>query len=80
MQEVETEDVHAVQAGGDHYLKMDIKPWDVVDAHDLDFYEGNVIKYVLRYKTKGQPIKDLEKLVHYSRKLLDRELKRELKR
>lgn len=50
------------------------KNYDVIDFikdYDLNFNEGNVIKYVARAKQKGTQIKDLEKAIDY----LERELK-----
>ena len=28
------------QVGGDHYKATRIQPWDIIDDHGLDFYEG----------------------------------------
>ena len=50
------------------------KEYDVIDFikdYDLNFNEGNVIKYVARAKHKGTQIKDLEKAIDY----LEREIK-----
>lgn len=53
------------QIGGQHYHKgKGIQPWDIIEAWDLDFWEGNVIKYMLRWKHKDG-IQDLEKARHY---------------
>ena len=52
------------QVGGNHYQAA-IQPWDIIDAWELDFYEGNALKYLLRYKFKGKAMEDLEKLAHY---------------
>ena len=32
--------------------------------NDLNFFQGNVIKYVVRYKKKNG-IEDLKKIIHY---------------
>jgi hypothetical protein len=52
------------QVGGDHYSKYKIQVVDIVDDHNLDFYEGNILKYLLRYKDKNG-VQDLYKLEHY---------------
>ena len=52
------------QVGGDHYTRYKIQVVDIVDDHNLDFYEGNILKYLLRYKDKGG-VQDLYKLEHY---------------
>lgn len=57
-----------LQVGGDHYKKFKIQPWDIIDAYDLDFYEGNVIKYMLR--EKDNRLEDLKKARHYLDKII----------
>ena len=52
------------QVGGDHYSKYKIQVVDIIDDHKLDFYEGNILKYLLRYKDKNG-VQDLYKLEHY---------------
>jgi len=49
-----------------------IQPIEYIEANGLDFAEGNVIKYVTRYKDKGG-VSDLEKAKYYIQKLIDRE-------
>ena len=43
-----------------HYSKYKIQPIDFILANDLDFAQGNIIKYVLRYKDKNG-LEDLQK-------------------
>ena len=57
------------QVGGSHYQNK-IQPFDIIDAWDLDFYEGNVLKYLLRYKYKNGS-QDLEKAKHYLQKVAE---------
>jgi hypothetical protein len=57
------------QVGGTHYQKA-IQPWDIIDAYDLDFYEGNALKYLLR--RKNNRAEDLEKAIHYLEKCRER--------
>lgn len=56
------------QVGGDHYAKHKIQPWDIIDEYGLNFYEGNILKYLLR--RKGNRIEDMQKLNHYAEKEL----------
>jgi hypothetical protein len=63
------QDANAVQVGGDHY-KTEIQPWDFIIANDLGYLEGNIIKYVSRYKKKGG-MADLRKAQHYLQKLIE---------
>ena len=37
----------------------------VIDAHNLDFCLGNVLKYILRAGKKGDKIQDLKKALWY---------------
>jgi|TARA_R110000772_G_scaffold212352_1_gene322881 hypothetical protein len=52
------------QEGGDHYSKHKIQPYTFIRANDLSFFQGNVIKYVVRYKDKNG-VEDLKKIIHY---------------
>lgn len=57
------------QVGGEHYAAKSIQPWDIIDAHNLDFYEGNAVKYILR--RKNNHIEDLQKAIHYLEKKIE---------
>ena len=63
------EQEHKKQVGGNHYLKA-IQPWDIIRAWDLNYWEGNIVKYTLRHKGKGK-IEDLEKAKHYLEYLIE---------
>ena len=52
------------QEGGDHYTKHNIQPYEFITSNNLSFFQGNVIKYVVRYKDKNG-IEDLKKIIHY---------------
>lgn len=58
------------QVGGGHYVEKSIQPWDYIVANNLGYLEGNVVKYVTRYKSKNGK-QDLEKALHYLQKLLE---------
>jgi hypothetical protein len=58
------------QEGGNHYKNMTMQPWDYIVANNLGYLEGNVVKYVTRYKEKGG-IEDLKKARHYLDKLIE---------
>lgn len=59
-----------VQVGGAHYKALEPQPWDVIHSWGLGFLDGNVVKYVARYRSKGG-IEDLQKARHYLDKLID---------
>ena len=50
--------------GPKHYKKYNIQPFEFISKNELNFFQGNVIKYACRYKMKDG-IKDLEKIIHY---------------
>lgn len=58
------------QIAGQHYLHTPIGPIDYIRANNLNFEEGNVIKYVTRHRLKGGRA-DLEKAIHYLELLID---------
>lgn len=63
---------NAIQVGGDHYKEKTIQPWDFIAANQLGYFEGNIVKYVSRWRDKGG-INDLKKARHYLDKLIELE-------
>jgi hypothetical protein len=61
---------NAQQVGGAHYAVKAIQPWDFIIANNLGYLEGNVVKYVSRWKDKGG-VEDLKKAQHYLQKLIE---------
>ncbi len=61
------------QVDGDHYLGRAMQPWQIIEAWDLDFFEGSVLKYLLRRKPGVPRAIDLRKAQHYLAKCLERE-------
>jgi len=64
----------SVQEGGDHYKSKAIQPVVYIHANKLGFCEGNVVKYITRYKEKNG-IEDLKKAKHYIELLIEMESK-----
>jgi len=58
------------QVGGNHYKKYKIQPVEFIIKNNIGFVEGNIIKYILRFKEKGG-VSDLEKAKHYIELLID---------
>ena len=69
-----TETALSVQEGGDHYKSKAIQPVVYIHANKLGFCEGNVVKYITRYKEKNG-IEDLKKAKHYIELLIEMESK-----
>ena len=53
------------QEGGGHYKNRGIQPLEYPMKNNLSFCEGNVVKYISRYKSKNG-IEDLAKVIHYA--------------
>ena len=53
------------QEGGGHYKDRGIQPLEYTMKNNLSFCEGNVVKYISRYKSKNG-IEDLAKVIHYT--------------
>lgn len=60
-----------MREGPDHYTRLKPEPFDVIRAWDLPFFAGCVVKYVARYRYKGDVLADLRKARHF----LDLEIK-----
>ena len=54
----------------DHYGGSEIDVIDFCQANNLDFMQGNVIKYVFRYKNKNG-LEDLEKAKEYIDRMIE---------
>lgn len=52
------------------YYKKGIQVTDFILSNDLGWCEGNIIKYVIRYKAKNG-LEDLEKAKWYLEKLIE---------
>lgn len=53
------------QVGGNHYKNFKIQPLEFTMKNNLDFIQGNIIKYACRHKDKNG-IEDLKKVIHYA--------------
>ena len=68
-------DALTTQVGGGHYKDLAIQPVEYIHANGIGYFEGNVIKYVTRWRSKGG-IADLEKAKHYIELLIRLETKK----
>tara|TARA_R110002020_G_scaffold466516_1_gene689119 strand:+ start:175 stop:480 length:306 start_codon:yes stop_codon:yes gene_type:complete len=59
------------QVGGNHYAS-EIQHWDWAISNDLSYLQGQITKYVARYKKK-HGIEDLRKAQHCLEKLIETE-------
>ena len=52
------------QEGGNHYKDCKIQPIEYITANNLDFMQGNIVKYATRHKNKNGA-EDIKKIKHY---------------
>jgi hypothetical protein len=52
------------QVGGGHYKDMPIQPIEFIIKNNIPYIEGNVIKYICRWRKKNG-VQDLHKVKHY---------------
>ena len=64
-EETQTYNPLIAQEGGSHYKDRGIQPLEYTMKNNLSFCEGNVVKYISRYKSKNG-IEDLAKVIHYA--------------
>lgn len=57
-----------------YYNKESMSVCDIIDEYSLDFYKGNIIKYVLRSgkKSKDTEVQDLQKAMKYCSLAIER--------
>lgn len=58
------------QIGGNHYKGLKIQPAEYIHANGLDFFQGNIVKYITRFRQKNGK-QDLEKIKHYCDLLIE---------
>jgi hypothetical protein len=71
--EVEEYQALDTQVGGDHYKGCAIQPVEYIAANDLNYFEGNIVKYITRHRRKGSGREDIEKVIHYAQLMLELE-------
>lgn len=60
------------QVGGDHYKTEGLQHWDIVHMFGLDYFQGQITKYLFRWRKKNG-LEDLEKARHYLDKYIELE-------
>ena len=59
-----------------YYTRGKVELWDfLIEQYGTDWLVASAIQYLIRYKHKGEPIRDLEKALVYVEKLLKEERK-----
>ena len=68
-----TESALEEQSGGNHYLDNAIQPIEYIVANNLNFIDGNIVKYATRKKDGETDKERYDKIIHYAK--LGKELK-----
>ena len=55
------------QVGGKHYQDK-IKPWDIMAKYNMNWFQGEVLKYLCRFRRKDTPKMNLEKAISVCQK------------
>ena len=63
------------QVAGNHYKDLPIQPVEYIHANAMGYLEGNVVKYVSRWRKKNG-LADLEKAKHYIELLIELETRK----
>lgn len=58
------------QVGGSHYRGAPVQHWDMVAMHGLDYFQGQITKYVMRWRKKNG-LQDLYKARHFLQKYIE---------
>ena len=59
-----------IQVAGSHYKDLKIQPVEYIEANKLDYFQGNVVKYVTRHRSKNKA-DDIRKAIHYCQLILE---------
>ena len=63
---ISTERAIDKQSGGDHYKTLKYQPTEIILGNNLNWIDGNILKYTLR-KKQGESLKQkYDKIIHYA--------------
>ena len=58
------------QVGGKHYANDIMQHWDIVVAHNLDYFQAQILRYTMRWNKKDG-VQDLRKAQHFLEKYIE---------
>ena len=70
-EETKNTSVKSYNVGQSDYSKHKIQPWDIWIEYKLDPFRADIVKRILRNKTKEDRILDLKKIIHICEYLLE---------
>lgn len=72
----EDDDTRDYNVGTSDYSKHLIQPWTIIQEYNLNYWDGDIVKRVLRTKRGESRSSDYEKIIHICKERL-RQLKEE---
>ena len=60
----DAEDIRAYNVGASDYAQHKIQPWDIYLEYNLNPWDADIVKRVLRTKKTDTRIMDYEKIIH----------------
>ena len=60
----EDDDVRSYNIGESNYSKHKIQPWDIWEEYELNPWDADIVKRVLRTKKGNDRVMDYEKIIH----------------
>ena len=60
----EAEDIRTYNVGASDYAQHKIQPWDIYLEYNLNPWDADIVKRVLRTKKTDTRIMDYEKIIH----------------
>lgn len=58
------EDIRSYNVGTSNYSEHKIQPWDIILEYGLNYWDGDVVKRILRKKSTDSRKLDYEKIIH----------------
>ena len=66
-----TDDIRAYNVGSSDYAKHRIQPWDIWEEYNLNPWDADIVKRVLRHKEGEDRKMDYEKIIHICKKRIE---------
>lgn len=60
----EDDNIRSFNVGASDYSKHLIQPWTIIQEYNLNYWDGDIIKRVLRSKKGDSRMLDYEKIIH----------------
>ena len=71
MEAVVDENIRSYNVGKSDYSKHTIQPWDIWEVYDLNPWDADIVKRVLRVKEGEDRKVDYEKIIHICKKRIE---------